>query len=226
MTVIRTSADMFDSHLLIPNDPDYVPPSNRVLRFFQHLIETGVLSSPVGIQLRKPTDEDMFGRNPVTGEKILIGKRLEDVPVSEFAAIETNILGSDEYILRLRSTVPVSSTPFELYERDGTRADSAKTYRLEVVCRLRNHRTQLSESWHEHLRTFLLPLEKAANACPRCGAIHTPEEEVQPRFWIDFLFGRLYVSDLKMSSYPIQPRLLADTESFFGTTFFHGRFFD
>jgi hypothetical protein len=48
---------------------------------------------------------------------------------------------------------------------------------------------------------------------------------VQPRFWTEFLCDGLYLSDLKILPEPIQPGLLADIEKIFGTTFFHGRFF-
>lgn len=217
---------LLDSHLLIPSEHDYAPSFKQVLAFFEHLIEMGVLSSQHSIRLRVPSGQDLYARNPLTGEKILIGKRLDDVAVSEFAEIGPHIVGRDYYVLALDGGIPVSSAPFALYEKDGTRPDSARICRMHVTCLQRDCRTQLSEPWHEHLRTFLLPMEKAANACERCGAIHNPEEEVQPRFWIEFSFGDLFVPGLKVSPYPIKPELLAETERIFATTFFHGRFFN
>ncbi|MGD0731125.1 MAG: hypothetical protein ABR956_07660 [Terracidiphilus sp.] len=173
---------MFDTHLLIPSRTDYVPSSDQVLGFFQHLLKAGVLSSPPRIRLRMPTDEDVFARNPHTGKKIPLGKRLKDVPVAEFAAIEQHIVKGCYYILTLEGLGLVSSSPFELYEKDCAKPDPARIFRTSVKCLLRDRRTQLSEPWHEHARTFLLPMEKAKTHAP--GA--APSIVLTKRFSQDF----------------------------------------
>jgi hypothetical protein len=217
---------LLSSHLLIPILPDFVPSSAKVHGFFDYLVDQGTLRQPIKMRLRVPSDEDLFVMNANTGERIVIGKRLRDIPVSTLAEIEERIHDSAHYVLALDSSVPVSAFPFDLREKDGAGADPSKVCELHLSCILRDRRNQLSEPWHEHLRTFLLPKEKAANACSRCGAIHTPEEEVQPRFWIQFDFGEVFFPGFKDSGEPMHPGTLDRIEQIFDTQFFHGRFFD
>jgi hypothetical protein len=223
----RETMILLKSHLLFPDEADYTPSLEQLLSLFHYLMDKGVFSARNAARLRIPTDEDIYARNPNTGEKICIGKRLQDIPVSVLAEIDEHIRGSLHYVVSIDNSAPAEILPFDLREKDGSKVDPTKHCRLHLTCALRDRRTQLSESWHEHFRTFLLPKQKATNACERCGAIHTPEEEVQPRFWIEFSFDGVFLPGFKDSSEePMSPNVLLKVEAIFNTQFFHGRFFD
>lgn len=178
----------------------------------------------MSIRLRDPSGEDMYARNSRTGEKILLGKRLKDVPVSVMTEIERPIQMSPQYVLSIRSSVPAGRVPFDILEKGRAKLDPSGACELQMRCILNDRRTQLSEPWHEHLRTFLLSKE-TENACERCGAIHTPEKEVQPRFWIEFSITDAFLPSFKDSD-PMRSEVLAGIEAIFDTQLFHGRFFD
>lgn len=217
----------FDSHLLIPLSPDYIPLPTQVLTYFERLIEIGILSPQPEITLRLPTEEEIYVHNANTGERIATGlKRLKDAPVTTLAQCEICLSGTDQYFLSTKSCFAVLASPFDLRNKDGSEADQSKTCEMTVSCVVRDRRTQLSEQWHEHLRIFLLPQEMWARACPECGAIHEPEEEVQPRFWIEFAFNGVYLSNFQEASREFDPTLYAMAQQAFQTHFFHGRFFD
>jgi hypothetical protein len=217
---------LFNSHLLIPHEPDYVPSPTQVHDFVDLLVDQGILVSPVEMRLRVPTDEDLTAKNPMTGESVVIGKRLQDIPVSTFAQIAEYLPTSATYVVSFDCSVRVAALPFDLLKKDGSLADKSSVCPLHLTCVLRDRRTQLSESWHEHLRRFLLPDAKAARACPECGAIHTPEEEVQPRFWIEFSFGDVFLPGFGDTVEPIHRGMLAQVEQTFATRFFHARFYE
>jgi len=218
---------LLNSHLLFPHEADYAPSPEQLLSFFNYLRDMGMLSMQSAVRLRIPTDEDIYARNPSTGEKICIGKRLQDIPVSVLGEIDDHIHRSVQYVVSVDNSAPAESFPFDLREKDGSHVDPAKDCNLHLTCVLRDRRTQLSESWHEHFRTFLVPQEKAANACERCGAIHTSEEEVQPRFWIEFSLGGALLPGFKDSAKePMHLDVLTRIEGIFNTRFFHGRFID
>ena len=214
----------FTSHALFSNEPDFTPSSNQILEFFDYLSAVGVVSAPISIRLRIPSGEDMYARNPRTGEKISLGKRLKDVPVSGMTEIKDLIQASPQYALSIESSVPVRLIPFNILEKDGAKLDPSGACELQVKCLLNERRTQLSEPWHEHLRIFLLSKE-TENACERCGAIHTPEGEVQPRFWIEFSITDAFLPSFKDSNF-MRSEVLAGIEAVFDTQLFHGRFFD
>jgi hypothetical protein len=216
----------FDSQLLFPLSSDYTPIPAQVLRFFDRLIDIGTLARESAIKLRLPTEEEVYVRNPRTGERMATGlKRLKDAPIGMLAEAERLLAGIDQYVLTVQSSGTVAASSFELCEQDGFEADPSKTCVVAVRCVVRDRRNQLSEPWHEHLRTFLLPPEKRAGACPRCGAIHEPGEEVEPRFWIEFVFSGAYLPSFKHASKEFDPTIYDAATRAFQTHFFHGRFF-
>jgi hypothetical protein len=217
----------FNSHRLFPLASDYTPLPAQVLIFYRRLIEIGTLQSQPAISLRLPTQEEVYVRNARTGEEIATGvKRMQKVPVSTFAQVEELIEGADQYILAAKGSCSEAGSSFDLREMNGSKADPSKPCDLTVKCIVRDRRTQLSEPWHEHLRHFLLPKEERAYACQDCGAIHEPEKEVQPRFWIEFIFGGAHLPSFNESATVFDPTIQEAAEQAFQAHFFHGRFFD
>jgi hypothetical protein len=216
---------LFSSQLLIPTLYDYSPSSEKVLRFFNCLVEEGLLVSQIEVRLRLPTDEVMYATNAKTGEQIPIGKRMVDIGVSTLHEAIERIDNSARYILSLHSFVPVSALPLDLRHEDGSRIDPSRICKLHVSCIQSERRIQLSEPWHEHLRTFLVPEEKSNQACLRCGAIHTLEDEVQPRFYIEFSCREAFFPSFKESRESMRADTLAKIQEAFGTELFFGRFF-
>lgn len=217
----------FNSHCLFPVSPDYTASPAQVLRFFELLMGNGILSPEPAIRLRLPSADEIYVRDARTGERIATGlKRMNDAPAATLAQAEEHLGGVDQYVLKAQSSCQAAVSPFDLREKDGSAVDPSRSCVLSVSCILRDRRTQLSEPWHEHLRTFLLPQEKRARACPRCGAIHEPEEEVQPRFWIEFFLGGVCFPSFSDASKIFDPTLLSATEHAFQTRLFHGRLFN
>ena len=217
--------DHFSSHFLLPEPQDFTPSPEKVFALFKYFSDIGILTTPIELRLRIASDENLYARNARTGEKILLGKRLRDVPIASLDEIE-NLLRTTEYVLAARCSAPLRSLPFDVSPENKENIESLTECGLSLTCVLRNQPTQLSEPWHEHLRTFLLPNMKAANTCERCGAIHTPEEEVQPRFWIEFSLTGVFLRSFKHSEVPMQPEVLTRIEEIFSTQFFHGRSFN
>ena len=67
---------LLNSHLLFPHEADYAPSPEQLLSFFNYLRDMGMLSMQSAVRLRIPTDEDIYARNPSTGEKICIGNNI------------------------------------------------------------------------------------------------------------------------------------------------------
>jgi hypothetical protein len=219
------SMELFNSHLLIPTQPGYIPSPQQVIQFIKELFHFGAAPTDLSIRLRTLSGETSYARNPSTGEKIPL-QRWTEPRLLKFEAISPAIEGVNDFVLTLSGEGPLPLPPFELYRRDGSGLALSDPYSCSVKFAVRSKPTQLSESWHEHCRTFLLPPEFAADACPHCGAIHSGEDEVQPKFWIEFGFEGAGLPSFKASPEPIHPQILASAEQIFDVSFIHGRFFN
>jgi hypothetical protein len=217
--------EMFNSHLLIPQKNGYTPTSNQIMSFLQELLRLGAAPKQPSISIRTLSGEISYSTNPNTGEKIPFPRWTPKQTIDQ-AATAPAIDKVNDYILFLDGDGPPALPPFDLYERGGSRFDPSKSYSFSVKLIARFEPIQLSEPWHEHLRTFWTPPGFTADICPRCGASHSPDGEIQPRFWIEFDFNEALLLDFTSDSLPIHPQILACAEQIFAVEFLHGRFFD
>jgi hypothetical protein len=217
--------ELFNAHLLIPTQPMFAPSAAQVAQFLEELIRLNAAPASASIRLRKLSGETGYATNANTGEKIPF-PRWTAPHLLELPAIASTIGNVNDYVLSISGDAPLTLPPFELYRNSGSRLDPASPCNSTIRFLLRSNSHQLSESWHEHCRTFLLPPEQRGGVCDRCGAIHSEKTEVHARFWIEFIFEGAGLPGFKTTTEPIHPQVLAAAERIFATTFFHGRFFD
>lgn len=128
---------LYYTHLLIPENCHFVPPTSEVANFLEGAIALGVFGDTPDIScctMKKVSHEERRGRNPMTGEEIVIPARRMKWPdqtsrLARASNFPEAIGNAPEYNLDASALVQPPVPPLPI--------DFSEPYHLRIGCRLR-----------------------------------------------------------------------------------------
>lgn len=205
------------THLLIPASHDIPPSPNDIARFLGAIIELGVLGDTPEMSfctLKRKVFEERTGRNPVTGQVIVIKahqsrwpdrrKKLENI--GELAEV---VADSDEYQVDVAGCTVPKVPPLPI--------DFADPYHLTVSCQQRSRLVSTSNLHGEAtLGRKAVQFSQECTGADSVGLFTHPETlatiEVPgagcARFWIEFRLGKFLFPIMGTDIRILNPQLL------------------
>lgn len=200
------------AHLLIAEQPDFVPEPDQVGTFFQKLVAMGSAPSDAIIRVGKHSGRARHGTNPLTGEKITIPVR-DWVVLQDVLEIKT-ALDLNDYDIAMSGKGPPQLSPFALYAiKDGSEVEFADVYAYEIRCRLRPQ--IVSTSGTSGFGQPCFPASQTGTFThPKTGSpIEVPGAGCA-RFWIEWEFGKWVFPKIADSFDVLEPTILEAAETF------------
>jgi hypothetical protein len=220
-------------HLLIPSDPEFVPESTEVEKFFNLLGDSFrfqiVLSPPVqpGFMLLTPSEAPRIIRNAFTGETMSVPS-FDRTILKDAADVPQAIKDQRHWTVRLSGKWPPGQAPIKLNTPDQAQFEGEPACFVE--CNLRPETVCISNCnyWDEsrpeqaQLRfddpngrklpvgIFINPWNMETIQVPGAGFA---------RFWVSLEFGKWLFPDLATGFNLLQPQLLDAVEQCFGVHF-------
>lgn len=208
------------AHLLISEDPDFVPQPEQVGGFFQKLVTMGSAPSDATIKLGKHSGRVLHGTNPLTGEKI-------SIPVRDFVLLKgvseiRSALDLNDYDLAMSGKGPAQLPPFALYTNKGGReVEFADAYAYEVRGRLRSQIVSTSGT-----PEFGQPCSPASRtgtfSHPNTGSPIDVPNSGCARFWIEFEFGKWLFPKVADNFNVLESAIVKVATEVFNTSFAQG----
>lgn len=221
-------------HLLVPDQPDFVPQPEQVAAFFERLNQMGSVPLEASFDLWKLSGTYRTGTNQLTGEVLVFPENC----VSSFdgiSQIAARIAGLGKYSVEMIGKGPAQLSPFPLlrykdlagWEYTGIynfqEAESTGEYRYEVQCHLREMVVGLTNYTYGEPSTKQRDYDEFRN--PRNNNRIEVRHGVRARFWVEFRFGEYLWPRIEDSLELLHPEIVAAAVEIFGTSFYQGCLF-
>lgn len=209
------------THLLIPDRMDFVPRPEQVAAFLIALESVGGAPIRGALRVGKLSGKVRVGSDSLTGERISIPGR-DFVPLAAFPELPMHLGDLDDYDVVLSGEGPPTLPPFALYTIENSQQiEYREAYGYDVLCRLRRDAVSTCD-----VPPFGSPCQSAGQP----GIFHNPVSGARlevpnaacARFWIEFEFGKWLVPRISTNLDLLQPAILRNALSSFGTGFAQG----
>jgi hypothetical protein len=191
---------LYYCHRLIPTHPSFCPTPDKIAAFLESLINLGVVgNAPTlrGYSLKQVVPQVRQGRNPMTGETLVIRgpSRLPDrsFSLATINELATAVGDAVEYDVHVSNETILSPPPLPV-EFDGP-------YYLGVCCHVRTQPESMScvegagkaETSHAAFRDLGSEPPMGRFTDPHTATIIEVPNAGYARFWIDFELGKFIV---------------------------------
>jgi len=210
------------THILIPNQPEFIPGPDQVNTFYESLRSIGAAPLEPSITVAKPTGQVRAGINPFNGDTFLLHVRTKS-SLRTFAELSHELVGLQDFNVCVFGAGPPRVPALEF--------KFVGTYEFSVNCCLRTQIVSLSES-HDEAPTYkkVVPFGQACSSNDRLGVFYNPDTlnriEVAgagcARFWVEFEFGKSLFPKIVDRLDLIEPSIVTVVENSFAMTFVQG----
>jgi hypothetical protein len=213
-------------HTLIPNEAQFVPKPEQVIRFLDGLSALGAAPLNPKLTVMRPSGRVRSFMNPLTGEtkSIPANDRVNLESTTDLAPI---IEALPQYSVVLDGQGPPRLSPFPLYSNDAL---FTQKYGFIVCCRLRAEPVSMSDPGEERTGSEVPFFGKPCATDDATGLFHHPvtgnlikvANAGCARFWLELEFGKWLLPKIDDSLAILNPAIVTLAGESFALEFAQG----
>jgi hypothetical protein len=214
---------LYYSQTLIPRDPDFVPPVDKVSAFLSALNDLGVMSSEPSLVLRVPNGKSREVPNPFTGGNFVIELK-DHHKLESLEAFEKIALRMSDY--------EIDASTMGRPKRPPIAIDFQGPYCLDVTC-IVSSKLRSTSDYHKRpgSKENVVPYGKPCDQPSPTGFFSNPhtQEKIEVRdagcahFWVQFQLGKNLFPKIEGCNLELlDPAIVDSTESILGVKFVQG----